>query len=97
MNVVLYYTIPEHFELRTKKLTHFTKEGKMENTETSKGGEELTMDNKMMTVQEVASLLRISRFSVYNLVKRGELSAVKVLNKLRFPPIVWSSISTDRK
>jgi putative molybdopterin biosynthesis protein len=38
----------------------------------------------MMTVQEVAALLRISRFSVYNLVKRGELPAMKVLNKLRF-------------
>jgi putative molybdopterin biosynthesis protein len=37
-----------------------------------------------MTVQEVAAYLRISRFSVYNLVKRGELPAMKVLNKLRF-------------
>ncbi len=38
----------------------------------------------MMTVQEVADLLRISRFSVYNMVKRGELPAQKILNKLRF-------------
>ena len=52
----------------------------------SKGGEEVTMYASIMTVQEVAALLRISRFSVYNLVKRGELSAVKVLNKLRFSP-----------
>ena len=44
----------------------------------------MTMDTKMMTVQEVADLLRISRFSVYNMVKRGELPAMKVLNKLRF-------------
>ena len=42
------------------------------------------MNTSMMTVQEVAALLRISRFSVYNLVKRGDLSAMKVLNKLRF-------------
>ncbi len=44
----------------------------------------MTMDTKMMTVQEVADLLRISRFSVYNMVKRGELPAMKILNKLRF-------------
>ena len=39
----------------------------------SKGDEEKTMNTSMMTVQEVAALLRISRFSVYNLVKRGDL------------------------
>jgi putative molybdopterin biosynthesis protein len=41
-------------------------------------------DNRLLTVTEVAELLRISRFSVYNLVKRGDLSMVKVLNKFRF-------------
>ena len=41
-------------------------------------------ENKLLNVTEVAKLLRISRFSVYNLVKRKELSAIKVLNKLRF-------------
>ncbi len=41
-------------------------------------------NHKIMTVQEVAAYLRISRFSVYNLVKRGELPAMKILNKLRF-------------
>jgi excisionase family DNA binding protein len=41
-------------------------------------------ENKLLTVTEVAELLRICRFSVYNLVKRKELSAMKVLNKLRF-------------
>jgi len=49
-------------------------------------GEEKIMEPRMMTVQEVADCLRISRFSVYNLVKRGELSAMKVLNKFRFSP-----------
>ena len=39
---------------------------------------------RIMTVQEVAALLRISRYSVYNLVNKGELPAIKVLNKLRF-------------
>ncbi len=41
-------------------------------------------ENRLLNVTEVAELLRISRFSVYNLVKRKELSAIKVLNKLRF-------------
>ncbi|MBW1856254.1 MAG: helix-turn-helix domain-containing protein [Deltaproteobacteria bacterium] len=41
-------------------------------------------DYRLLTVKEVAELLRISRFSVYNLVKRGDLSVVKVLNKFRF-------------
>jgi putative molybdopterin biosynthesis protein len=41
-------------------------------------------ENRLLKVTEVAELLRISRFSVYNLVKRKELSAIKVLNKLRF-------------
>ncbi len=44
----------------------------------------MIMDTNMMTVQEVADLLRISRFSVYNMVKRGELPAMMILNKLRF-------------
>ena len=39
---------------------------------------------RIMTVQEVAALLRISRYSVCNLVNKGELPAIKVLNKLRF-------------
>ena len=49
-------------------------------------GDEKEMRSNMMTVQEVAAYLRISRFSVYNLVKRGELPAMTVLNKFRFSP-----------
>ena len=47
-------------------------------------GDGKEMRSNMMTVQEVAAYLRISRFSVYNMVKKGELPAMKVLNKLRF-------------
>ena len=38
----------------------------------------------IMTVQEVADYLRLSKDSVYKLVKQGELPAAKLLNKLRF-------------
>ena len=48
------------------------------------GGDEERLKSDIMTVQEVAAYLRISRFSVYNLVKRGELPAMKILNKFRF-------------
>jgi len=39
---------------------------------------------QVMTVQEVADYLRLSKDSVYKLVKEGELPAAKILNKLRF-------------
>ncbi len=38
----------------------------------------------IMTVQEVADYLRLSKDSVYKLVKTGELPAAMILNKLRF-------------
>ena len=38
----------------------------------------------IMTVQEVADYFRLSKDSVYKLVKQGELPAAKLLNKLRF-------------
>jgi len=41
-------------------------------------------EHRLLTVKEVAVLLRISHFSVHNLVKRGKLPAVKVMNRLRF-------------
>jgi len=39
---------------------------------------------QVMTVQEVANYLRLSKDSVYKLVKKGELPAARILNKLRF-------------
>ena len=47
------------------------------------GDYDMVKKSKLLTVKEVADLLRISRFSVYNLVKRGNLPAKKVLNKFR--------------
>jgi excisionase family DNA binding protein len=39
-----------------------------------------------MTVQEVARALGVSRFTVYDLIKRGELPAFRVGNRLRVEP-----------
>ena len=34
--------------------------------------------NKLLTVSEVAKLLRVNRNFVYNLIKNGELEAVRI-------------------
>lgn len=41
------------------------------------------MDNELMTVQEVADLLRVKRNTVYEMLKRGDLPSVKVGKQLR--------------
>lgn len=41
------------------------------------------MDNELMTVQEVADLLRIKRNTVYEMLKRGDLPSAKVGKQLR--------------
>lgn len=41
------------------------------------------MSDEMYTPDEVAQLFRISKHTVYELIKRGELNAVKVGNKMR--------------
>ncbi len=54
------------------------------------GKDTISVQNKeletasIMTVQEVAEYLRIGKDSVYKLVKRGEIPAAMILNKLRF-------------
>ncbi len=42
------------------------------------------MNNDIMTVDEVAEYLKVSKKSIYRLVKSGKLPAKKVLNKWRF-------------
>lgn len=42
------------------------------------------MNSDIMTVDEVAEYLKVSKKSIYRLVKSGELPAKKVLNKWRF-------------
>ena len=42
------------------------------------------MNDDIMTVDEVAEYLKVSKKSIYRLVKSGKLPAKKVLNKWRF-------------
>lgn len=39
---------------------------------------------KLLTLYEVAEYLRLNRFTVYRMVERGELPAIKVANQWRF-------------
>jgi putative molybdopterin biosynthesis protein len=42
------------------------------------------VDNKALTTQEVADILKIAKNTVYELVKRGELNSYKIGKNLRF-------------
>ena len=64
--------------------------------EADKNNKEVT-ESRIMTVSEVADFLRISRYSVYNLVKRGELPAMKILNKLRFDRTTMENFLKERE
>ena len=44
----------------------------------------IVMNDDIMTVDEVAEYLKVSRKSIYRLVKSGKLPGKKVLNKWRF-------------
>jgi putative molybdopterin biosynthesis protein len=44
------------------------------------------MENKSLTPQEVADILKISKCTVYELIKRRELNAYRVGNKVRVDP-----------
>lgn len=45
------------------------------------------MEAKFYTVEEVARMFQISKYTVYNLIKRGELKAFKIGNKIRIEEI----------
>ncbi|MDP4103366.1 MAG: helix-turn-helix domain-containing protein [Bacillota bacterium] len=45
------------------------------------------MEAKFYTAEEVARMFQISKFTVYNLIKRGELKAFKIGNKIRIEEI----------
>ena len=46
----------------------------------------MTVPQPPLTVHDVARALRVSRFTVYDLIKRGELPAYRVGNRLRVDP-----------
>lgn len=41
------------------------------------------MERRIMTVEDVAGYLQISKRSVYKLIKQGKLPATRILNKYR--------------
>lgn len=45
------------------------------------------MEDKVYTPEEVARMFQISKYTVYNLIKRGELKAFKIGNKIRIEEI----------
>lgn len=40
--------------------------------------------DKLLTLQEVASYLRLNRFTVYRMAERGELPGAKIARRWRF-------------
>lgn len=59
-------------------------------------------DNQFISTAELAKLLNISRISVFNKIKRGEIKAVKVgrafiINKKDIPEIIDGSLSERTK
>lgn len=44
------------------------------------------MERDLLKPEEVASLLKISKYTVYEMVKRGDLEAIRIGRKMRFDP-----------
>ena len=44
------------------------------------------MENELMTVSEVAAMLRLNRYTIYRLASAGKLPSIKVGRALRFRP-----------
>jgi len=55
------------------------------------------MKREIMTAEQVADYLQISKKSVCNLVKQGKLPASKVLNRLRFSKEVVDQFITNNQ
>jgi excisionase family DNA binding protein len=49
------------------------------------GGDERLSEVRFLTVAEVATLMRVSKMTVYRLVHSGELTAVRVGRSYRVP------------
>ncbi len=53
------------------------------------------MDDRSLTPEEVAEELRVSRFTIYDLIKRGELQAFRVGRKMRILRSALDSFTTS--
>lgn len=55
------------------------------------GSETPLSDVRFLTVNEVASLMRVSKMTVYKLVHSGELEAIRVGRSFRIPEqaVIW--------
>ena len=42
------------------------------------------MRDKLLTIEEVATYLRLNRFTVYRMAERGELPGAKIARRWRF-------------
>jgi excisionase family DNA binding protein len=71
-----------HKQVRNKKLPSTDYEASSRNVETTKYSNRENIE--VMTVGEVAELLQVSTWSVYELVKSGELPHFKVGRSVRF-------------
>jgi excisionase family DNA binding protein len=51
---------------------------------------------ELLTVAEIARLLRVSKMTVYRLVQSGELSALRVGGQFRVPVVAVKAYVTSR-
>ncbi|WP_017753529.1 helix-turn-helix transcriptional regulator [Calidifontibacillus oryziterrae] len=55
------------------------------------------MERDLLKPEEVASLLKISKYTVYEMVKRGELQAIRIGRKMRFDPETIQKFTEGRQ
>ena len=46
--------------------------------------------NKSLSTQEVAQILHVSKSTIYELIRRGEINSYKIGRKVRFTQDVWT-------
>jgi len=50
------------------------------------------MDTKLLTVDEVADRLKVSRFTVYRWIKKGVLQAIKIDGVVRVEEVAYEKL-----
>jgi excisionase family DNA binding protein len=61
----------------------------------SRRASELPPESSLLTVTEVSQMMRVSKMTVYRLVRSGELPAVRIGKILRIPKAVVQSFLGD--